>query len=330
MADEHMDLKTAFEGLVLDQAPTTEQIDAARLRLNAVIAAEASVERRAPGRWIMRVAAAAAVLLAVVLATVTLTRTPITADANLIEIAEATRVLAADELPDGFYLYTDYEMITESVNEIVVDEEVVFIQFLSARRLQTWVQDDYQLTRESKGIPTFFDADMEELYYESGMSDLDRVGETFDLAMEGRLEREDPDLWSTDPDELEEQLMAAALRSQTAAPLDIRLIEVAESLMSPQVLAPPQLRAAIIEVIATLDVETTKGANGEVLVSVTFDEDYAGTVVATWTFDADGYLTHLQRQTLTGFGTFPPGTTYLDVTWSRPAFVAEAGVEPGE
>jgi hypothetical protein len=331
MADQHADLKQAFAGLLADHTPSSAQTESARLSLRTAIAAEEASTRRGRHRWIVRVAAATALLVAVSMAVVTLSRTPIAADVYLVEVAEATRVLPADELPEGFYLYTDSNSLVTRFEEAEVGGEFVLLEFLAPRRTQTWEQDEYRLLRETVGTPVFFDPEIEAAYYQAGLDAADRVGETFDTAFEGHLDKADPNDWSTDPDELLSQLMLGAERSQAPEPLDVRIIGEAEDIMEPGVLAPPDLRAAIIEVIATLDVETTKAPNGDVVAAITYGDPFYGTVERTWTFDASGYLVRIQYRTLTGFedGGVPPDTLFVDIEWSRPAFVPEAGVEPG-
>lgn len=333
MADQNLELRRAFDGLVAEYVPGVEQVDAARLRFQAVVQVEQHASRRSGRTWSLRIAAVAALVVAIAVVSNVLPVARPTANAFLVEIAEATRVLPDDtSFPAGGYLYTDTTntVVTPSSEIPGQQGEVAFVYVLPVRT-QSWQQGEFLLNRITVGTPIFFDPSTEENYYQSGFDELDRVGETYDVPQDGFVDPENTSLWSTDPAELRDQLEAAAESSHASSSLDRRIIDVAEDLLRPAVLAPPQLRAALIEVIAGLNVDVDRIPDGNVLASVEYDDEFYGTVAYTLTFNPDGYLVKSTEVTLSGSvdGSIPPNTTYVEVELAPPLFVDQPGEIPG-
>ncbi len=331
MADQHSDLLRAFEGLVADHQPSPVQVDAARIRLRQEIAAEREPQRIPTTPWRARVVAAVAVVIAFVVATSVLPWGRSTADAYLLEIAEATRVLPATELPEGAYLYTESNGIVSAGSTVPEGYELEEIFYLTPLRIQSWIQGDFQLMRETVGEPIFFDEAMERVFYESGLAAFERSGEPVETAHEGYAPPEDPAQWSTDVDALRGQLEAVAELAQNGLPLEQRIVNVAFGLLLPETQASPAQRAAVIEVVASLDVETEKLADGNVSLSISYEDEYYGAVIESWTIDGSGYLVGATLVTLNGpiDGSLPAGTAFSDIVWSTPQVAEEAGLVPG-
>jgi len=329
MADQYADLRSVFKGLVVDYSPPAEQIAEARSRLHKEIAGERST-RRPQRLWRVPVAAVAAVVVAFVVITSILPWGRAPADAYLLEIAQATRVLPATELPDGAYLYTESGGLVLGGSTVPEGYEFEDVVYLISLQTESWIQGGFQLLRTTLDDPVFFDEKAERVFYEAGLAEIAGFGESVETAHDGFAPPADPAQWSADVDTLRSQLEAEAELAQNGLPLEQRILDVAFDLLLPESQASPTQRATVIEAVASLDVETAKLVDGNVTVSVSYRDEYYGSVVEIWTLDEAGYLVGTTLVTLDGSsdGAIPAGTAFTDITWSVPAIVAEAGLIP--
>lgn len=328
MGDQHDELRHLLDDFVDDHTPSAAQARAAKDRLLAEIEAESAAGPRP--RLVARIAVAAAVVVAVLIALVPLTRAP--AQAALAELAEATRDLPAEELPPGRYIYVATDQVFLGSAVVQLAEGRVGVEYLLPSTVEAWWQTDTVQLTTTVGEPVFFDPAVEAAYYAAGLDTGDQVGQTRTETFTGVSNQLDPTRWSTDPEILTEQLQQAAENNPRSLPIEVEILELAYQLLEPQLLAPPQLRAAIIEVIASLDLEQTRLPDGQVTAAITYQRPAFGTVTLTLTFDPAGHLIKREAVTTTGLAAaeIPPDTTYELVEQTPPAIVNDPGTRPGK
>lgn len=276
------------------------------------------------------VAAASAAVLALVVALVSISpwsRVP--ADALLTELAHATRDIAAQDLPEGSYVYVATEQLVLGDAATQVGDEWVYMQLLVPSRIEAWWQGDTVQLETTVDRPIFFDPEMEDIYYAGGLDEFDFVGETRVQFLTDITNQLDLGEWSVDPERLADQMRQAAEEDPGELPTEVRMIELAEQLLYPQYVAPPALRAAILDVLATIDLEQVRGDDGRVAASITYEDPGLGTVTKTLTFDADGYLV-AREVTAVRSELLPSGTVFNRLVRTPPIIVPEPGVRPSE
>jgi hypothetical protein len=321
-------LRDLFHDVTGEHAPTPRQIEAARRRLRGVFAARPRRRYFSPN--VIRVIGAVAVVALVTATIIGLTwkRTPV--DATLTEYARTTRDLAPQELPPGSYVYVHTEETASGgVSDYIGDEYVDIIYMLSTIR-DAWWQDDTEVVHTTYGEPTFFDSASEETYYRLGLDRSDQVGETVEQNL-GDISGQ-PVLadWSTDPATLLDQLNEAAARDHGTDPREVKILSMSAQLLAPRLNPPPALRAAVLDVLARLSLESAPTAEGGVSVAVTYDA-YFGSTMLRITFDDAGYVVAREETLLDGSTDYniPPGTVIDHMTQSRPMMTATPGVVPG-
>jgi hypothetical protein len=321
-------LRRIFDGLVEEPLPTHGQIATAREALLAEIERGSTVvpSRR---RRVLAVAVAAALVLAIVFTTVVpWNQAP--ASALLAELAEATRNIAPQDLPPGSYVYVESEQLVSADAAAPVGDEWVYVDLLIPSHIEAWWQGDTVRLETTVGRPVFFDQEMEDFYYAHELDAADSVGETRVDVLAGIANEANPAAWSTDPDQLAAQMREAADADPAELPFEVKMLEVADELLAPQLLASPALRAALLDVLATLDIDDQALSDGRILASVTYQRHGFGTVTSDWIFDGSGYLVERRSTTIDGdeSGVWPAGTVFDSLAQSPPTLVAEAGVRP--
>lgn len=323
-------LRHIFDGFAAMPAPTAEQVESARRSLSAAIGGNTP---REPVRPKLRLGVVAAVVLALVVAFATIApwgRTP--AQALLAELAEATRSITPQELPAGSYVYVANEQLVYGDSAAPVDGEFVYVEFLLPSRVEAWWQDDTVQLETTVDAPIFFDSEMESFYYANDLDKADFVGQTRTDVFSGVSNQIDPEEWSDNPDDLATQLQESAEQDRADLPLEVRILELADQLLTPHRLASPTLRAAVLEVLATLDLDEMRLDGGRVSASITYDRRGFGTVTTEYVFDDQGYLIERRTTTLTGDdqGLIPAGTVFDSLTQTPPIIVPEPGIRPNE
>lgn len=181
------------------------------------------------------------------------------------------------------------------------------------------------------GRPIFFDAADEAAYYAGNLDVQDEVGRTRTDRFGGIQNILDLARWSDETSTLREQIaIELAVEPESALGDDIRVILRVERLMQPRLNAPPDLRAALVEIVGNLGVDTIELADGWVLVRLEYDDPGLGTVAQELEFDQAGYLRATRSIALEPMPDWPvpPGTVIAQTNWSRPHAVDGAGVLP--
>jgi len=307
--------------------PTADHRERARAALHGSFRADRKARRpiwqRPAVAWSTAVAAVAVVVTIAVLPG----STP-SVEANLADIARATRELAADELPVGSYVHTSTNATT-LVAHPVADGILVF--YLLPQAVDTWTRGTTEQTRTRVGTPLFFDAESEKAYYAAGLDVADNVGETSIQLLGDVANVLDISRWSDDLATLRKQIDAElGPNGEVGLVTADRMIDFVAELLNPSLNAPPPLRAALLEVLGGLDVETTSLANGGVRVTVRFEQAEAGTIDRQLDIGKDGRL-RARRQILVEPSAdfpIPAGTVTAESIWSHPTIVDGPGAFP--
>ncbi|MGA9598569.1 MAG: hypothetical protein WBV06_20605 [Acidimicrobiia bacterium] len=328
MTAERDPLRDIFDGLVDMRQPTPGQTESARQTLVAVI--QSTPARRQP-RLRRLVPAAAVAVIALVIALVAAapwSRTP--AEAFLGEIAEAARTISPQEMPEGSYIYFVRNEVILTGKDEPIGNTLVDIDYLLPDRTENWWQGQTVESKTSVGEPIFFSPEDKATYYDNGVDQIDAVGQTRTQTLTGVADWVGETDWSIDPDQLAIQMREAAEADHGEQPIDVKMMNLAARILDPKLVAPPALRAAVLDVLGTLDLDQARLDGGRVSASTTYEDRYYGTVTMELVFDGDGYLVSRQETTTTGDreGSIPPGTSYATITYSPPVSVSAPGVRP--
>lgn len=304
--------------------PTPEHITAARARLNAAIAAEEPSRRHRRG---LRLAAAgAAVVLAAAVAVSTLIRPP-EVNAALAELATITRQIEPTELTANEYLYTTADTV-DLVITAGPDNQA--LPYLLPRFRQFWrASDGTALVTTTVGQPSFFSTEARGAYFDAGLDRVDRIGETFTDALAGVTDPTAALAWPHDPDQLKTAMLNEIRQGGSDLPEQVQLLQLATQILRD---APttPQLRAAVIDVLSTLDdIETTDNPDGTLTITTTYLDNQTS-VTDTATLNHDGQLVAETRtlnteQTELGI---PAGTIINTARYTPPVIATTPGQTP--
>ena len=249
--------------------PSEEDVHRARQRLQAAILREQEKGRRPVRRWL--VPSLATVLLVVVVGGVALLRsTP--AEAALAEVAEAARAATPIDVPEGSFIYTRSERVDLAIRpgvEFGFDQE--FVAYLIPSTREVWRQPETEFIQihTTNHTPTFFDLDVEDAYYQLGLDATDRLGETQTEQLTGVT---DPLLevdWPTEPDALHEALHEHAAQGGDERPEPVQVFDLATDLLR-EADPAPELRAAVVEVLAQLPVDVIERTSQTVTIGITY------------------------------------------------------------
>jgi len=320
-------LRHIFDGLVDLPSPTSEQTESAHRSLQAAIREEPRPRIR-PGR--PAVVSIAAVLVLAVIFTVLAPWRGTPASALFSELAEATRSITAEEMPTGSYVYVESQMLAYTGGDVPVDGEIITIQLVKPWSTEAWWRGDTAEVVTTVGRPIFFDQETEDFYYSRGLDAADFVGETRTDLFTGMSNQADPSAWSTNPEQLAQQMREDVASDPEDLPDDVKMLYLADELLAPQLLASPDLRAALLDVVSTLDIEDRGLEGGRISASITYETYAYGTVTSEWVFDSDGYLVERRSTTLTGdvLTGLPPNTVFDWMQQAPPAVVPDRGVRP--
>lgn len=264
--------------------PTPEETERAHRRLQAAIAAEkASTHRRQTRRRMATwVAGAAAVTVAVVATLPFLARDQ--AEAALIEIAEVAREATPVDIPEGSFIYaksTGFNLVGREANEFGLDGGSVSYLLPRTRKVWKSPDSDFVMLEVKYDRPTFFDPDVEAAYYRMGLDENDQVGQTVREQFTGVIDPVDEIIW---PDNRDDLLTAMHTYIGTETPTTPELVNLAVNLLRERN-PSPELRAAILEVLAGLPVELVR-EDGETITIGIIDADRN----QTFTFTRSGQL----------------------------------------
>ncbi len=307
--NDHDPLGALLRRLTGTPQPTVEERDQAERALTAAIDAEYRPPVRSRWQWGLRPIVGVAVL-AVVL-TVGSLILPDRASATLGEIAVAAEKTEPFNIPAQSFAYTRSEtqvlsiMPADAFGQIAPPAERV--AYLVPQTREAWISNQgvVQL-RVTTGQPIFFSNEAETAYYAAGLDRIDQVGET---VIERFTEVSFLDqTWPTVPAELA-QTIRDRFPPDRGLPDVVEILDIALDLLR-ETAAPPELRAAVLRVIADLNLELLERLpNG----NATFAIDYHSPLPTrdTFTINATGQLL-AESSTLTSGNpdlALPVGTT---------------------
>ncbi len=298
--------------------PSPEVRAEARARLQRAIHRAA---RPRPPLWRRPVTAwAAAAMAAAVLVGVLIVpgSTP-AVDANLANIARAARALSVEELPAGAYLYVR----TESRELVDADSSTGRITYLVPRAVDMWTSGATTVERRTTGEPQFFDAESERQFYAGGLDEAEGIGETAIVSVADVPNRARIRGLAVDADQLQRQIYRELAQDPDWSPdNEARTMQHLAELMHPRLDAPPPLRAALLEVLGRLDIDTRRVAGGGVVASLEYERAGFGKFLHELEFDGDGYLKVDRLSLIEAASTLGlPLGIHEERIYSRPAIV---------
>jgi hypothetical protein len=302
--------------LARDPKPSAEAEQRALRRLQEAIAAETTPRRR---RWWM---VAAAVTVAVAAGVVVLLgRAPVAA--TLDQIARAARQATPLEVPAGVFIYQHTEsvdLVVRPGSDLGVDADTVAYLLPAVR--ESWRQPEtrFVLTVTTVGDPVFFDDTTEAAYHAGSGRSLDQVGDTI---LERFTDVDDPiadTAWPTTADELRTAMEQALAQGADTRSLDVQLFDLTVDILRSAI--DPQLRAAIVEVLAGLDLDSIEPQpDGSVTLSIV-DHSVPATRL-TATISPQGALAAETVVSLQDAFGIPAGTPITTATHQSPQVVSQ-------
>ncbi|MGH8923976.1 MAG: hypothetical protein ACRDWA_04945 [Acidimicrobiia bacterium] len=250
--------------------PSSEERARALARLEAAIEDEQSRTRQRDfRRWTV---AAAIAIAAGALAVGSLLQ-PRPAQAVLIEIAESARVATPLEVPQGAFFYVRSEridLVSRLGSELGRNEVEVTYMLPTTREVWRSPTRRFIQIRTVVGTPQFFFESIETSYYAMGIDRIDMVGETMTQQLVDVFDEYVETAWPTDPGRLR-RAMEEVLSGASEFPIEVRLLGLAANLLW-ETNPSPQLRAAILEVLAELPVDVEdQEPDGSTTISVTYE-----------------------------------------------------------
>ncbi|MGA7096428.1 MAG: hypothetical protein WB245_02550 [Acidimicrobiia bacterium] len=267
--------------------PSAEDVHQARERLQAAILREQDKGRRAARRWLTP--ALVTGTLIVVLGGVALFR-PTPAEAALAEVAEAARAATPLDIPQGSFIYTRSEGVDLAIRPgVEFDLDAEFVAYLLPTTREVWRQPEtgFIQIHTTSHIPIFFDPAVEDAYYRLGLDTTDHLEATQE---EQLTDATDPLLdvdWPTEPEALHQALRDYAAQGGDERPESAQAFDLATDLLR-EANPTPELRAAVVEVLARLPVELVEETSQTINIGIT----YTSTVQThdTITLDRNGKL----------------------------------------
>lgn len=312
--DQRPNIERLLRQLTGDPSPTLAERAAAEKQLRALINTAAD---RPPRRvwwqsWQPVTAAVVAAVLLVVLVVVPSLR-PSPAQAGLTELASAVELLDSDVLPPGSYAYTRSEQRSLSIlpgSDFGLDVEFVAYLLPSTREIWRDNQGTVQL-RTTNHPPTFFTPETEAAYYQAGLDEFDQLNQPITLTAIGVTSDFDQIAGSTDPEQLHQQMLNHIHQGGSDLPEHIQVFILARQLLTETGASPP-FRAAILRVLATLDLELVQQTSDRLQIAVTHQDiryavtlDQAGSLIS---------LSNTQLQPIPELG-IPAKTTTRQATY---------------
>lgn len=260
--------------------PTAAQTASARARLEREIDAERNSTTASGSGRARRVLVAVAVAAALIVVAIPLLDTS-PAQAALAEVAQAARQATPLDIPEGNYITVKSErtdLAGRPGDEFGFNDE--FVAYLLPTIREVWRQpaEQFFLIRTTVGQPAFFDPQTEAAYYSAGLDEADRVGETY---IESFTDVANPIIetdWPKNPDNLRQSMETFIGDSRGTNASDVDLFILASNILR-ESNPSPELRGAVIEVLAGLEIALERpSANSITLSLVDGDQELAMTL----------------------------------------------------
>jgi len=319
-------LLRALRDLAGDPQPTAADRQRGEEALLQAIARERVNPKR---RWSLRkswsLSVVVAAALVVVLGLTFLLPTPTAASAALSEIAAAAERVDPLVIPPQAFAYTRSKTTvlvvqpSDAFGDLTVPVEGIAYLLPQTREVWIGIGGVVQM-RITTGPPSFFTPEAEAAYYSSGLDQIDQVGETVTGAVRGALSLFESRVWPTNPDQLK-----SALRS--LVPPDRGLGETVEILdlaldLLRETGATPELRAAVIHVLADLDLQLLeRRPDGSITLASTYESPLL--TRDTFTLNPNGTLLEESSALLEGNPnlSIPSGTLVFHANYKATSFV---------
>ena len=308
--------------LALRAVTTTFEPSRADFELSRVKLMDAISSASPPSRSRIRLSLVAAITLLVATA-VFLVQTASTspAAALITELAEVADVTDPLVIPDDQFAYfqTDstglVEVGPDALGGVDIEHDSLFYSLPQTR--ESWIGNQGTVRLRTHNLPpVFFSAADEAAYYTAGLDQGDHIGETIVKTQPDTNRILDERDWPTDPVELE-----ATIRSMVGEVDGDVLQECLGLIREP--LIPPELRTAVLRVIAGLDLELVdESPDGAGTFSVELDESMR----QTFTIDPTGHLIFEEVVLVDGYPDrgVPPGTAEYTANYTVPRLVDSA------
>lgn len=284
------DTPDPFELIRREAVPSEPSVDdyrRARQSIESAISREQLKRTRIRRGWLIPSLVTASVLFAI--ASVAILRsTP--AEAALGEVAAAARAAAPLDVPQGSFIYTRSERVDLAIRpgiEFGVSRDNVAYLLSSVREVWRDPDTNFIQIRTTVRIPEFFDPAIEAAYYTSGLDRSDQVGETRSEQFTGATDPLFEVDWPTEPGPLHEALVEYAAQGGDRRPETVSVFDLATDLLR-EADPSPQLRGAILDVLAALPVQLVNKTDDEITIAVTYDTPVA--IEDTITLSRQGVL----------------------------------------
>ncbi|MGA9596296.1 MAG: hypothetical protein WBV06_09070, partial [Acidimicrobiia bacterium] len=272
--------------------------------------------KRPARRWL--VPSLAIMLLLLVVGGVALFR-PTPAEAALAEVAEAARAATPIDIPEGSFIYTRSERVDLAIRsgvEFGLDEESVAYLLPSIREVWRQPETEFIQIHTTNHTPTFFTPDAEDAYYRLGLDATDHLDEVQTEQLTGVT---DPILevdWPTEPDALYQALRDYAAQGGDERPKAVQVFDLATDLLR-EVDRTPDLRAAVVDVLARLPVDLAEQTSQAITISISYTTP--APTRDTITLSSDGQLLAETSTLLAGDPELgiPADTTILQVEYQK-------------
>ncbi|MDP9494099.1 MAG: hypothetical protein M3P87_02570 [Actinomycetota bacterium] len=295
----------ALRAITTTLEPGPADFDTSRAKLTDAIAA-AIPHQRPMGRrsWAIGLAL---FLVVAVLVVQTVSISPAAA-----VITEFARVAEARDpllIPDGDFAY----IRTEATSISYAGSDA--LPYLLPENRETWIGDEGTARVSTTNLePTFFALADETAYYAADLDEGDRLGETITITQTDINQILTEIDWPTDPDELE-----AMIRS-VIGDTDHDVVETCLEMLRATLISP-ELRAAVLRVIAGLDLELVDDGPDGATFSMGLDRPFP--MQLRFTLDDYGHLRFEERIQTEGNPDLgvAPGTVDYTATYSVPVLV---------
>jgi hypothetical protein len=250
---------------------------------------------------------------------------PTPAEAALAEVAEAARAATPIDIPEGSFIYTRSERVDLAIRpgvEFGLDDE--FVAYLLPSTREVWRQPESEFIQidNTNHTPTFFNPDAEAAYYRLGLDTTDHLNEVQAEQLTGVT---DPILdvdWPTEPDALYEALRDYAAQGGDDRPEAVQVFDLATDLLR-EADRTPDLRAAVVDVLARLPVDLVERTGSAITISITYTTPTP--TRDTITLNSDGQLLAETSTLLAGDPelSIPADTTILQADYQKTAITDE-------